>query len=238
MDNKKFHSLILVRPQMGENIGACARAMKNFNFFNELRIVSPRDGWPNEKALRNSAGGSDIIESAKIFDNLNDAISDLEYLYASTARKRDMNINSVEVRNLKEDYNLNLKSGVMFGPENSGLSNDEIHLANKIIYIDANQDFPSINLSQAVMLVCYELFKESDSIDFDNIQDLASKSEIVMLLDHLFIALEKNDFFQEENKKPIMKRNIANIFNRIDKFSISEVQTFRGIIASSFNEKK
>jgi tRNA/rRNA methyltransferase len=238
MDNKKFHSLILVRPQMGENIGACARAMKNFNFFNELRIVSPRDGWPNEKAIRNSAGGFDIIESAKIFDNLNDAISDLEYLYASTARKRDMNINSVEVRNLKKDYNLNLKSGVMFGPENSGLSNDEIHLANKIIYIDANQDFPSINLSQAVMLVCYELFKESDAIDFDNIQDLASKSEIGLLLDHLFIALEKNNFFQEENKKPIMKRNIANIFNRIDKFSKSEVQTFRGIIASCFNEKK
>ena len=237
MQNKFCHSLILVRPQMGENIGGCARSMKNFYFFDELRIVSPRDGWPNEKALRNATGGSDLIESAQIFDNLDDAISDLEFIYACTARPRDMNIKSIEIKDLKNDYNINLKSGVMFGPENSGLSNDEISKSNKIIYIDANPKFPSLNISQATMLVCYELRNLANLNSFDNKQDLATKGEIEMLLDHLFLELENSKFFKVDEKKPIMKRNIANIFNRIDKLSKSEIQTLRGIVSAGFSRK-
>ena len=230
--NEQNHVVILVRPQMGENIGACARSMKNFNFFSELRIVSPRDGWPNEKALNNAAGGRGIIEAAKIFHNFNNAISDLEYIYATTARRRDMNINSVEIRDLKQDFDRTRKSGIMFGPENSGLSNDEISVANKIINIKANLDFPSLNLAQGLMLVCYELYDLQSSKFCKPTQDLATKQEIERFLDHLFCELGNKNFFQVEAKKPIMKRNIANLFNRIDKLSKSEIQTLRGIASS------
>lgn len=226
-----IHSIILVRPQMGENIGACARAMKNFDFFKELRIVSPRDGWPNPKAISNAAGGSDIIEAAKVFDNLYDAVKDIEYLYACTARPRDMNIDSVEIKDLNKSFNLNLKTGLIFGPENSGLSNDEVAISNKIIYIDANPRFSSLNLAQAVMLACYEMQNANNLDSFSNIQDLATKDEIEMLLDHLFAELENRKFFKVAEKKPIMKRNIKNLFHRIDKLSKSEVQTLRGIVS-------
>jgi tRNA/rRNA methyltransferase len=223
-------TIILVRPQMGENIGACARSMKNFNFFNELRIVSPRDGWPNNRALSNAAGGIDIIESAKIFNSLDDAISDLEYIYACTVRKRDMNINSLELKEISNEYDLTLKTGIIFGPENSGLTNDEISLANKLVYISANPEFPSLNISQAVMLVCYEMRGFVLQKPITNNQDLVTKNDLKIFFDRLFLELENKKFFKVDEKKPIMKRNITNIFNRISNLSKSELKTLHGII--------
>jgi tRNA/rRNA methyltransferase len=228
-------TIILVRLQMGENIGACARSMKNFNFFNELRIVSPRDEWPNSKAISNAATGVDIVESAKIFNSLDDAISDLEYIYACTARKRDMNINSSEVKDLSVEFNSSLKTGIIFGPENSGLTNDEVSIANNLIYINANPEFLSLNISQAVMLVCYEMRGFALQKPIANNQDLATKDDLKIFLDRLFLELENKKFFKVDEKKPIMKRNIANIFNRIDNLSKSELQTLHGIISTKVN---
>ncbi len=151
--------IILVAPQMGANIGATARAMKNFGL-NELRIVAPRDGWPNEQARSNAVGAVNIIDHAKIFDSLEDSIKDLEYLYATTCIKRAMNKDYVFSQNLPLDYPNSEKVGIMFGRENNGLSNEEIAFATKIITINTTE-FSSLNIAQAVIIICYELLRNS-----------------------------------------------------------------------------
>lgn len=228
MDNKAI--IILVAPQMGENIGAAARAMKNFGL-EELRIVNPRDGWPNEKAVSMAANAVDVIEQAKIYDDLNKAIADLEYLYATTAIPRDMNKDYVIAKDLKASYPRELKTGIMFGRENCGLNNNEIALANKILTINT-AEFSSINIAQAVVIVCYELFKGQRKPEFANQQELASKEELNFFFDHLFNELDMRGFFRVAEKKARMTRNIINIFSRIDKLSRTELQTLRGLIRS------
>ncbi len=224
--------IILVAPQMGENIGAVARAMKNFSL-DELRIVAPRDGWPNEKAISMAVGAADIVENANIYQNLNEAISDLAYLYATTAQARDMNKDYVSVANLYEDFPKATKTGIMFGRESSGLTNEEIALANKIITINTNPEFTSLNIAQAVLLVSYELFHDKkDSATENATQKLATKQELEYFLEHLFVELDKTPFFRTSDKRTHMILNIKNIFTRIEKFSSNEVQTLRGIITS------
>ncbi|MDX1917244.1 MAG: RNA methyltransferase [Rickettsiaceae bacterium] len=233
MNNQIY--IILSRPQLGENIGACARAMKNFGFSN-LRIVSPRDAWPNEKAISASAGADDIILSAEIFHDLKSAIEDLEYIYATTAIKRDMNKNYVQSKNLSTEFNNCAKVGIIFGRENWGLSNEDISLANSIITIDTTIDFSSLNLAQSVLVICYELFKSNVRPDLSNAQNLASKKEMDYFLESLFDALDDRNFFRILEKKDRMKLNIRNIFQRIDQLSKSDIQTLRGIV-SSFSAK-
>ena len=155
-------AIILVNPQLGENIGSVARIMANFAF-SDLRIVSPRDGWPNnKKAQILAAGGIDIINDATIYDNLSDAIADLSELYACSARVRKMN---KEVYNLKEHMQdieqnniMSNKLGIMFGSERCGLLNEQIIYAKKVINIQANSEYGVLNLAQAVALICYEYF--------------------------------------------------------------------------------
>lgn len=226
--------IILVAPQMGENIGATARAMKNFGL-NELRIVAPRDGWPSEQARSNAVGAVDIIDSAKIYDNLENSIKDLEYLYATTCIKRVMNKDYVFSQNLISDYPNYAKVGIMFGRENNGLSNEEISLANKIITINTTE-FSSLNIAQAVIVICYELFRNSKSKeDIHNIQKLATKEEVEYFLTNLFDKLDKTNFFKIPERKSIMQQNITNIFMRINNLSTPEVQTLQGIIKSLHN---
>lgn len=226
--------IILVHPQLGENIGACARAMKNFGFYN-LRIVEPRDGWPNEKAISASVGAKDIIENAVIYPNLEKATNDLEILFATTGVKRGMNKDYVLTKNLAAEFPFEAKTGIMFGKENWGLSNEEVALANKIITIDTDPNFTSLNLAQAVLIVCYELFQKIERDDLSNMQSLATKQEFNYMLEHMFSALDKTDFFKLPDKREHMTRNIQNIFTRIDKLSHNEVQTLRGIISSLDN---
>jgi tRNA/rRNA methyltransferase len=232
--------IILVAPQMGENIGAAARAMKNFGH-SELRIVNPRDGWPNEKAESMAVGAINIIREAKLFNSLQEAIFDLEFLYATTAQGRDMNKEYIEIRDLHNDF-LNLTSskntnsynkiGVLFGRESSGLTNEEICFANKILTINTNPDFSSLNIAQAIMLVCYELFEFNTKISPDNNQALATKEELEYFFDHLFTELDRTKFFKTPDKRHHMTLNIRNIFSRIEKLSRHELQSLRGIISS------
>lgn len=225
-------SIILVAPQMGENIGASARAMKNFGV-KDLRIVSPRDGWPNDKATSMSAHAADIVNSARIFSDIKSATSDLDFLYATTAAPRDMNKQYVLSRNIADDLPPSgSKVGFLFGRESSGLSNDEIACANKIITIDTSEQYSSLNLAQAVGVVCYELFQrlEQARSDLKIEEQRASLSELEHFYDHLFTELDKRNFFRMPEKKEQMSKKIRNLFSRIDNLSKSELQILRGII--------
>lgn len=222
--------IILVAPQMGENIGACARAMKNFGL-RDLRIVSPRDGWPNARADATAALAVDVIQNAKIYSSLPDAISDLHYLYATTAQVRSMNKNYITTKALGINFPRDQKIGIMFGRENNGLTNEEISLANKIIVVDTDPDCSSLNIAQAVLLVCYELFDVNAREDLVNKQELCTKEEMNYFIDHLVTALDGSGFFKPTEKRNYMVQNITNIFTRIDKLSHNEIQTLRGVVS-------
>ena len=222
-------SIILVAPQMGENIGAVARAMKNFDIY-DLRIVDPRDGWPNEKAVSMSVGAADLIANARIFGSVVDAISDLSYVYAATATSRDMNKEYVFSRHLKEDIPKTGKVGIMFGRENCGLNNQEISYANKIITIDTNLSFSSLNIAHSVAVICYELFQARMQSRPYVQPTLAGNDELEYFYEHLFNSLEERKFFRVPEKREKMSLKIRNIFARIDNLSKTELQTLRGII--------
>jgi len=231
-------SIILVEPQMGENIGAAARAMKNFGL-RDLRIVNPRDGWPNDKACSMSVGAIDLIENAKIFSSLEEASSDLSFLYATTGIPRNMNKDYVISRNLAQDIPSSCAIGIMFGRENWGLNNAEIAMANKILLIDTDKNFSSLNIAHAVAIICYELFGANNQFrgDLNNTQELATKSELNHFCQHLLLILEEKNFFRVPEKKEQMSNKIKNLFSRIDKLSQSELNILRGII-TTLNDSK
>jgi tRNA/rRNA methyltransferase len=231
-------AIILVEPQMGENIGAVARAMKNFAL-SDLRLVSPRDGWPNTKAESMSVGAIDLIHTAKIYESVQEAISDLEYVYAATAAPRDMNKNYILSRDISSDIPNVASLGIMFGRENCGLNNKEIAYANKIVTIDTDVSFSSLNIAHSVAVICYELFQGQKNlrIDLDNLQTLATKTELEYFYQHLFAELEDRDFFKTADKKEQMSIKIRNLFAKIENFSHTELQTLRGIV-SSLSDKK
>jgi len=231
-------AIILVEPQMGENIGAVARAMKNFSL-SDLRLVSPRDGWPNAKAESMSVGAVDLIHTAQIYESIQDAISDLEYVYAATAAPRDMNKNYILSRDIYMDLPNVASLGIMFGRENCGLNNKEIAYANKIITIDTDVNFSSLNIAHSVAVICYELFqgKKNLRVDLDNVQTLATKAELEYFYQHLFAELEDRDFFKTEDKREQMSIKIRNLFAKIENFSHTELQTLRGIISSLSDTK-
>jgi tRNA/rRNA methyltransferase len=231
-------AIILVEPQMGENIGAVARAMKNFAL-SDLRLVSPRDGWPNTKAESMSVGAIDLIHTAKIYESVQEAISDLEYVYAATAAPRDMNKNYILSRDISSDIPNVASLGIMFGRENCGLNNKEIAYANKIVTIDTDVSFSSLNIAHSVAVICYELFQGQKNlrIDLDNLQTLATKTELEYFYQHLFADLEDRDFFKTADKKEQMSIKIRNLFAKIENFSHTELQTLRGIV-SSLSDKK
>ena len=149
---------ILVRPQMGENVGSVARAIKNFNI-KYLRIVNPRCNWPNQKALATSVGAKDVLKSAKIYDSVEKSIGDLDIIFASSSRIRKVNKRIISVSNLKAKIRKGRKIGILFGPEASGLSNDEISWADFLVKIPSNKKFSSLNLSHSAIIFCFELFK-------------------------------------------------------------------------------
>lgn len=231
-------AIILVAPQMGENIGAAARAMKNFGL-SDLRIVSPRDGWPNEKAESVSAGGIEIIKQAQIFSSLEEAIADLSYIYATTGVSRDINKNYVLSRDLARDMPASGNIGFMFGRENWGLNNLEIAYANKILVIDTDKEYASLNIAHAVSIICYELFgeKEVSRDDLNNTQELASANDLNYFYEHLFASLEEKEFFRVPEKKERMSQKIRHLFGRVEGLSMQEVQILHGIVTALADDK-
>ena len=231
-------AIILVAPQLGENIGFVARSMGNFGF-RDLRIISPRDGWPNKAAEATAAKAIDIIHNAKIFADFKKAVSDLTFLYASTARSRDCNKESIISKDLHTDIlksnTLSNKVGIVFGPERSGLDNEIISYANKILYIPTNNSVPSINLAMATNIICYEL---ADASKTPIPKELATQSDVNNLLDHLENMLDKAIFYKSLEKKEKITLNIRNIFKRIPNLTPNEISTLIGAIKSLFEYHK
>ena len=236
-------SIILVQPQMGENIGATARAMMNCDL-QDLRLVAPRDGWPNERAVAMSAGALPLMPPVQVFDTTKDAVADHHYVYATTARTRDMQKSVLTARQAAEDMAKRINEGqsvsVLFGPERTGLENDDIALANAIIQIPLNPDFSSLNLGQAVLLVAYEYcqtgFKAQQSKSEEAPIDLATQEQINGLVDRLSEELEHHNFFRTPEMKPAVIRNLHNLFSRTD-MTDQEVRTFHGIISALIGNK-
>jgi tRNA/rRNA methyltransferase len=231
--------VILVKPQMGENIGAVARAMLNFNIRN-LRIVNPRDGWPNEKAITMSVGAKSVVENAEIFDSFADACADINLTYAATARLRNMNKPVLTPKLAASDIfkNIGQKIAIVIGPENFGLSNEDVANCNKIITVPVNESFSSINISQATGIICYEIFSHSfdrDDYNLNQDQQLASGKEIELFYQHLERELLLRGFFRVEHMKEVMQNNLRGIFKRVDNFTSQDVRTLRGIIKSLTN---
>ncbi len=235
--------IILVQPQLGENIGMCARAMLNCAV-TELRIVRPRDGWPNPAALSASSGAIGVIENARIFETTADAIADLDFVLATTARQRDMlkPVHSAEeagkLIHARNAATNRAACGILFGPERTGLENDDIALANAILNIPLNPGFSSLNLAQAVLLVCYcwlsadnpfALTTSREEADENSLP--ASKGDIENFLQRLETSLDDSGFFRSEPHKPSIVRNIRNFFFRAAP-SIQEVRTLQGIVSA------
>ncbi|MCH9753917.1 MAG: RNA methyltransferase [Alphaproteobacteria bacterium] len=225
---------------MGENIGFTARSMGNFGF-SELRIVNPRDGWPNKAAEATAVKSVEIIKNAKVFDSFHQAVEDLEFIYATSARSRDLNkehISSKEIKNDVKEQNVQLnKIGILFGAERSGLDNDVISYANKIVYIPTDPNSKSINIAISSALLCYELSDISQG-KINRVQDLADQKDITNFLSHLEKMLDVTNFYRTPEKKEKMLYNIRNIFKRINHLTYNEVSTLIGIIKSLFDYRK
>ena len=217
--NNKF-GFILVKPQLGENIGACARSMKNFGFTN-LNIVSPKFIFPNHKTKATSVGAYDVIDNAKVFNNTEEAVKKFDIIISFSARKRDINKKHITM----SDFYKILKSkksgkfGLMFGPEASGLSNKDLSYSNFILQIPTSKKFKSLNLSHSVTIICFEIFRFLKKNLFNKKgkkMKISSKSNIISLINHLTKLLERKEFFNPKEKKRSMLLNINNLFYRLE----------------------
>ena len=240
MDLKNIY-FILVRPQMGENIGSVARAIKNFNI-KHLRIVNPRCNWPSQKALATSVGAKDILKSTKIYNSVEKSIGDLDIIFASTSRIRKINKKIIPVSSLKAKIRKGRKIGVLFGPEASGLSNDEISCDDYLVKIPSNKKFSSLNLSHSAIIFCFEIFqyfsKKKNTYKSGYKSLVAKKSEVNKFLNFIIKGLDKKGFLQPDHKRKSMLRNINNIFHRMN-LSQQEIRILLGIFSTlnEFNKK-
>ena len=209
---------ILVKPQLPENIGFCARALKNFGFKN-LDLVNPKEIWPNKKAIATSVGAKDILKKTKVYCSLKDAINKYDVIYASSARRRDINKRHLSFNEFIKSIKKNKKGkiGIIFGPEASGLSNEDIAYSNCIFKIPVNKKFESINLSHSVIIICYEIFRNFKKSYFKKekkLTDIISKKKLNTFVDFIETRLEKKGFFTPIEKKKSMLINLRNIFGR------------------------
>ena len=226
-------SFILHRPQLSENIGACARAMKNFNF-NKLVVIDPKPIFPNDKILATSVGAKNIISKAKNFENLEKSLKNIDIVIATSARFRNKNIKHIQLEDLKK-INYKNKVAFLFGSEASGLSNNEISYANYTLQIPTNPDFKSLNLSHSLIIIAQYVsaiinskassFKKSKKVKS------ASKKDIVAMANLCIKNLEDINFFKSKEKKPIMLENLRNIFYRME-LSTKETRILSGVFAS------
>ncbi|TPJ42612.1 RNA methyltransferase [Mesorhizobium sp. B2-5-13] len=232
-------AIILVEPQLGENIGMIARAMANFGL-SELRLVNPRDGWPSEKARAAASRADHVIDAVKVFDDLATALADLNFVFATTARQRD-GFKSVRGpveagRMLRARYEMGQRTGILFGRERFGLYNDEVGLADEIVTFPVDPDFSSLNIAQAALLMSYEWMKsgleDETRTNFAGPEmKPASKEELHGLFAYLEGALEARGYFRPAPKKPKMVDNLRAVLTRAG-FAEPELKVLRGIISS------
>jgi tRNA/rRNA methyltransferase len=232
-------AIILVEPQLGENIGMVARAMANFGLA-ELRLVSPRDGWPNEKARSAASKADHVIDGTKVYDTLEEAISDLNFVYATTARERygfkPVRSPVFAAATLREKFRAGEKTGILFGRERWGLNNEEIALADEIVTFPVNPAFASLNIAQAVLLMSYDWMKSGmDDLEETRFQPIeqrpSTKEQVLGMFEHLEEALDARGYFHPPEKKPKMIDNLRAVLSR-RAFSEQEISVFRGVIRS------
>ena len=232
-------AIILVEPQMGENIGMVARAMANFGL-SELRLVAPRDGWPNEAARATAAKADHLVDGARVFDTLEEAVADLSFVLATTARQRDgfkPVFGPVEAtRELRGRVQADQATGILFGRERFGLSNEEVGRADAIVTFPVDPNFASLNIAQAVLLMSYEWMKvgmaDENATRFSGPEITpAPKKELNNYLDHLETALNARGYFRPVAKKDKMVDKLRAVLTRPG-FTSGEVKVLRGILSS------
>lgn len=249
-------AIVLVRPQLGENIGFAARAMANFGL-TDLRLVAPRDGWPNEKATAAAAGAYATVDAATLYETTEEALAKTNFVMATTARPRDMVKPVMTPESAAAEFLSRQRSGqrcaILFGPERSGLDNDAIGLADALITAPVNPAFASLSLPQTVLLIAYEWQKQSGgqgglgrATQFDgparegtplpNTRP-AEREEVFSMFEHLEAELDAHGFLRPPEKRPTMIRNIRNMFHRMQ-LTEQDVRTWRGIISSLTGGKR
>ena len=230
--------VILIKPQLPENIGTAARAMYNGGL-THMRLVAPKGGWPNPNAIKPAAGAHVILDNVTVYETTDEAIKDLHIVYAMTARSRHMTqfvyTPPKAIEKLREFTHQGHQVGIMFGPERSGLDNDDLSKVDGIIQVPLNPEYTSLNLAQAVLVMAYEWFQALEERVPEYLHKdespLADKQEVLEMFEHLERELDKSGFLRVSPKRPIMVRNIRKMFLRTPLTS-QEVRTLRGIIAS------
>ncbi|MGE5476446.1 MAG: RNA methyltransferase [Bacteroidales bacterium] len=230
-------AIILVRPQLSENIGTAARAMLN-NGLTDLRLVAPKPDWLSERAIAAASGADRVVLGARVFDTTEAAVADLQRVWATTARNRFMvkpvdtpKTAAAAMRAIAADGQ---RFGVLFGPERTGLHNDDVAIADTVVTVPLNPEYSSLNLAQCVLLVSYEWYQAADPELPERhmtkgAQPPASKEKLLGFFDHIERELDECGFLRHPDKRPVMVRNIRNMFQRAN-LTNQEVQTLHGIV--------
>jgi tRNA/rRNA methyltransferase len=228
--------IVLVRPQLGQNIGKAARAMLNFGL-TEMRLVTPRDGWPNPDAGPAASGADIVLEQAQVFATVQEAIADCSVVFASTVRRRDLVMPVVGPSDMADAIAASgQRAAILFGPERSGLETEEVALAQAIVTVPINPEFASLNLAQAVILLAYEWSKRSDLAQppAKDLEPVAPHGEVEGLIGQLDEALETKGYFHPPSRTQATKNTIRTIFTKTG-WSSREVKAVRGIIRALLN---
>jgi tRNA/rRNA methyltransferase len=231
-------AVVLVEPQLGENIGTAARAMYNAGL-TDLRLVRPRDGWPSEKAQSAASGADIVLEKAQLFGTVEEAIAGLQRVYATTARDRYMVKRVLTPRAAAAEMRGHMAAGeacgILFGPERTGLLNEHIALADTVLTVPLNPAFSSLNLAQAVLLVGYEWFTAEDASPPETFvtghSKPATKEQLIRFFEHLEEELDRTGFMRNEEKRPSMVRNLRNLFQRAI-CTEQELRTLHGVVTA------
>jgi tRNA/rRNA methyltransferase len=237
-------AIILVEPQLGENIGTAARAMLNCGL-DDLRLVRPRDGWPSDRAINAASGADRVLDRARLYPDVPAAIADLRHVYAATARDRYMVKRELTPRRAAEEMRGFLAAeesgGILFGPERTGLVNDDIALADTVLMVPLNPAFSSLNLAQAVLIIGYEWFiartKPPAELMHTGHSRPANKAELLRFFDHFEEALVLSGFLRHPDKRPSMTRNLRNLFQRAH-CTEQELRTLHGVITAFLGPRR
>ncbi|MEM1249553.1 MAG: RNA methyltransferase [Acidobacteriota bacterium] len=238
-------AIILVEPQLGENIGAAARAMLNCGL-TDLRLVSPRDGWPNPSARSAATAAVSVVDGARVFATTSEAVADLQEVYATTARRRDFKTRVCDLQTAGTEWRqlaaADQRFGVLFGPERTGLANDDLVVSQTTLTIPLNPECTSLNLAQAVLLISYEWYRdlgvllEATASGEARWQE-AKVEEVENLFEHLVSGLDRSGYLRVPEKRPVMMRNLRNLLSRA-RMTPDEVKTFHGVISALSGHRK